>query len=903
MTHSFPLPGEWPCHRANGSLDAHSPLSGKITVPRISWQHFAGSIETSVIVQPGSSGNLHGVDSLAVPLPKIGDALTRAQESTLYVADAAWGLSPRQVALEDRLQPLNRTVTTTYAHVLPDEPGLQKLEFESAFNKPTLGGKWAVCVGRCFAWWGGAWVQVWETEQIHGLFHPLPLVGDFDADGELEVAILPWYELQVRNARTGELKDQCRFTTGRSYGFFGIYDLDGDGKIEFVIQSDFAKHVDVLGYRNGHLAVLWQRPIELDISNPRKVLRVGPEPVADVDGDGKLEVLVNLYNDSGDDRWHITIHDGITGAIKAELVDEHLDGVADVNGDGVAELLTTRTEGGGVPAYGPIAVRTVKNSVTRTLWEAADMGWQNWYPPLPDHVNSTATLATRTVLRRSVHGSAAVVLRNRAEYSSRETTLTVAAWDGDGFRAQFAVSGPQVEALALGEDGRMLAHCTTRPGDAARVRLSVLSPDVGSGDIRPLASTRQGIEPATVAVVHEPSQSEPLLVVQGSGEELVAVRAPSYGSQTQELWRRPGRGQATSWTGGRVGPVSADLRGDGRRQLLFAATAPSGCARLVAAELDGTELWHHDFTSIPGAPQVWNTGGIVLWQTGHFTDRRRQDVLVTVRRSMMHSEETVLLSGRDGNEMWRRERQISNHAENGDVYSRGVGGTPFAIADFDDDGLEDVASLYPSIFYILRGRTGEDVLAIEARWPQVPIDLIYFGQPVAGEWLGDGKPSVFFASSSGSMTGVLGPDGGLMWYDALQTGPKSWPAFGDFDGDGRPEMIGMGYWDPEGKDNANIRCYDTASGQIDWRLAMPVGGHPTGSASADLDGDGRDEALFSVDRTLYCLGTAPDGGAGQLRWQVQFTERIGPPSIADVHGSGQAAVLVAAADGNVYCIE
>jgi len=33
-----------------------------------------------------------------------------------------------------------------------------------------------------------------------------------------------------------------------------------------------------------------------------------------------------------------------------------------------------------------------------------------------------------------------------------------------------------------------------------------------------------------------------------------------------------------------------------------------------------------------------------------------------------------------------------------------LGGQPFAIADFDGDGLEDAASFYPSLFYICTGR-------------------------------------------------------------------------------------------------------------------------------------------------------------------------------------------------------
>jgi len=159
------------------------------------------------------------------------------------------------------------------------------------------------------------------------------------------------------------------------------------------------------------------------------------------------------------------------------------------------------------------------------------------------------------------------------------------------------------------------------------------------------------------------------------------------------------------------GPVVADLAGNGRRQLLTATASPSGSARFLASDLTGRELWHHDFERVPGTPPVWNMGGIILWQAGHFTDRRRQDVLVTIRRSMMHSEETLLLSGRDGHELWRRNRQISQ---------RGVGGTPFALADFDGDGLEDAVSLNPSILYILKGANGRDILAKDATWDSVP---------------------------------------------------------------------------------------------------------------------------------------------------------------------------------------
>jgi hypothetical protein len=67
-----------------------------------------------------------------------------------------------------------RSATTTYADVLPEEPGLEKIEFESGFAKPTVNGQWQKCAGRCFARREGNWVQVWETQPIDMLFQPLP---------------------------------------------------------------------------------------------------------------------------------------------------------------------------------------------------------------------------------------------------------------------------------------------------------------------------------------------------------------------------------------------------------------------------------------------------------------------------------------------------------------------------------------------------------------------------------------------------------------------------------------------------------------------------------------------------------------------------------------------------------
>ena len=857
---AFPAPEEWPACRRDGSLQAHSPARGNIVSPRIVWRQFVGALESRIVLEPAP-----GQCGFVLPSAEVEPGpVPGGPEEEQFL--------PKSEVAENDLH----SATTIYAHVLPGEPGLQKLEFESGFAKPTVNGQWQKCVGRCFARRDGKWVQVWETQPIDLLFQPLPLVGDFDGDGSPEIAILPFHELLLLDARTGAIKDRCRFTDTRSYGFFGAYDFAHDGRTEFLVQADFSKHVDVLGFRDGKLTLLWQRNVEPDISNPEKVLRVGPNPVADVDGDGQDEVLTTIFNERGDHRWWITVHEGLTGRVKAELPDEHLAGLLDLDGRGVSQLLTVRATSAGVPKLGTIRVRSLEGNRFTTLWQKEQAAWETWEPPLPANVQSTATFGSTTVMSRRGPQGVTVVLREAEDRQTEVVTLSTARWDGRGFQRAMSVAGRGLQAVGLDRSNRLLVRVDYPPGEAASLQVVGAKATV-------LAARRVGGAPGPAAVAWPDGAKEPTIILQGHGEEVVAFHPPRGEGQPVALTRLAGRGQSTSWPE-TLGPVVADLAGDGRRVLVLASASPDGFARLQALDLSGRALWRHDFPNIPGTAPVWNTGGIILWQTGHFTDRRREDVLVTIRRSMMHSEETALLSGRDGRELWHRARQISQ---------RGVGGTPFALADYDGDGLEDLASLHPSILYLLKGSTGADLLAKDATWKEVPAQPVYWGQPIAGDFLGTGRPALFFGGRS--MTGLVRTDGSLVWWDALDQGPQDWPAFGNFTGQSRLEAMAAGY--PDG-----IRCYDAATGRVLWRLPMPAPGTVLGSASADLNGDGRDEAVFVIGQQLVCLGAGRTPAEGALLWRIPLPVQTGPPSLA-VLGPGEGlSILLVGMDGFVYAV-
>ena len=218
---------DWPCNRQNGALDGHSPGKGTITSPKIQWSYFAGQRETVFVAERDKD---NGQLALS-PAPQD----TNASEEN----DPRWGRSGPEGVIAGKSQSSASSSTVVYADIFPDTPGLEKVEFESGFNLPTVNGQWQKAHARCSKWDGTAWQQAWETEPFNLLFLAMPLAGDFDGDGALEIAFLPWNDLILLDAATGKVKYRYRFTEGRSYGFFGAYDLDGDGNTTEPVPQDY----------------------------------------------------------------------------------------------------------------------------------------------------------------------------------------------------------------------------------------------------------------------------------------------------------------------------------------------------------------------------------------------------------------------------------------------------------------------------------------------------------------------------------------------------------------------------------------------------------------------------------------------------------------------------------------
>jgi len=859
---------DWPVWRHDPALTGRSRLKGGFTkAPVVSWRYPLTGMCGLLVIDGGKPG-------------KRTTAQCRGPIGKDYIAKSGskWGMKPFVYKLRDgKTLELTEAAGRRVGRIHPDLPEPQDITYQGKHDKKR---------GRLRAWDtpDGKPRQVWATSGGKAAWERWNLCfGDIDGDGTEDIVVAGHGGVMVYDARTGKLKCECVYGH-RSRGFIGVADIDNDGADEFLDVGLFQIAVEVCDYREGKLQVLWGDKIELNIRAHPRMINTPFDALVDIDGDGKYEVVYNIYNDKGDDQWHLVIRDALTGKVRWDIARVFLNDSVDLDGDGVRELVGIHTQGRFCQGFGRAFIAHLAPGGLKTLWEHPAARWP--LRPVLKMPRDRSTFRSAggavQVCCGDFDGRRGLVFSVQPGGVGTPETFGVVGRDGNGkFRTGWSVEAPaatltQVRAIADvdgdGTDEVLLEWRSNGHGgavanaDGARVEIASFQP-LMPRPTQPIAADMHGRGKLTVLAV-------------SAVDEVVAI-APPAGLQDKprELWRRPGRGHGP-WLDTANCLSAADLTGDGKCEVVVAAQAPSGKARVTAVDGEGKIVWHVDYDDIHGQRYIFRMGGLTHLWVARLTDPRRCDVYVSVMRSIMHSDIAYALRGTDGRRLWKQ-TQAGN---------TGYGGSGLAFADSDGDGLDEIFCGYPDCYWRADGRTGK-VIRFTNPGKVFP-NWAAYAVPIVADVNGDGTLDVFHPSQY--VWGLLTLDGKKVWN--LPGGdvprPGVLPGSGDVRGDGK---LAIGAPFPNG-----FRCYQAATGQHLWTVKLPPGPY-TGAVSADLDGDGRDEFLFVAGKRLVAVEGADD--AGRILWQVELTGRPGGPCFADLDGDGLGEIVVICEDGDVCCLD
>ena len=364
---------------------------------------------------------------------------------------------------------------------------------------------------------GGAPVERWRYDFHAYTCFPTLLRTDLDDDGVEELCIQTHSRMWFLDIFTGQVKHFVDWDVApanvRSYGLVRFVDLDGDGREDFLCIANFAQHHEVLLNRNGRMELAWTHGWPESVTTG-KVATTWPEPpVADIDGDGRYEIIVSMFNSEDEEAWLIRAYDALTGELRFQKPGMIAMAVADVDGDGKNEIFAAASTDPTRTGIDGAAVLKVSGGELREIWQqdgavpiqSGDSGFVFGYqdqqqilewdtnrlrpmpytppaaPPGPDFSPLPAVAGTPPVPLLAVDvdqdGRNEIILYHRGEALilglQEDGTLAekgrypssglpaFADLDGDGFTeiitgAVSATELPRLEAFTPGRDGRRL---------------------------------------------------------------------------------------------------------------------------------------------------------------------------------------------------------------------------------------------------------------------------------------------------------------------------------------------------------------------------------------------------------------------------------------------------------------
>lgn len=863
---------EWPMFRADQVQSCRARGSGGMTSPRVAWKFDLRGWKLRL----GVAGDPNLTEPRRRELRLAGDAsapLSSAQES-------AWGLTPPLVDLagDGRL-----VAAPAYAaRFVPEIPGYQVPATVMTDAER----------GRCvlYAYDDGQQREVWRSEEFRVYQGPHPVVVDANGDGTLDVVACPHYQIVVMDGKSGKVIQQLRWHEGRNYGHFIAKDIDGDGATEFLVLADFYTHMDMIDNDGANLKLLWRKEIELHIENKQKILRPRWDSLQDLDGAGRFEVVTNLYNDTGDNQWHVMVYDALTGHTVCDLPGMFMSGLEDVDGDGRVELFCCATTGLFEPTSAPLSIialapaEEVAEGVHAlqpvTRYARPTGAWVVAPRRYPLYINSLVAHGEDNIVTALVgQGATAVYVTEPAELGAGPTLrrLVLRPDEGTGITPYRGHEEWALTAPADCRTVRVISHQQRPGGTAALVELESLSPEgllvtTSRCRVRPVTWRRSNPVLSSwgnLIAADLDGSGQVTVVSVAAASQVVAVTPPRTPDQAPRLrWRYTGAPTL----------AAADLLGEGRKQVALLSWQRSGEGAAVVLQGDGKVLWSRPMAGFPGPLEPWNYGTLTVLAAGRLSGAEHDDLIVFARRSTMHSDEGFALHGPDGTLLWQRDTAFDGHV------TWEFGGTPVALTDTNGDGSDDIISLYPVNLTVVSGKDGTQLVGRSGAT----------GEIFPGVWEAYGLPTVWDLDGDGQRELVWNSPYGLGISDLEGNGRWCLPPANGF-----PIAAGDGTYQLVSPKEGVLRWIEPLQGQVVHTLPLPS--QATSVAVADMDGDGIEEAVLACGQQLVAAHVKD--GQPAIVWSLETPSPVTEFILADTDGDGQVEAVVLGHDGWLYGVD
>ena len=688
----------------------------------------------------------------------------------------------------------------------------------------------------------------WDVEpEEYAIEYPATLIGDLTGAGRLHAVVDSWCHVWNVDLNTGKLVSHTTWDPGganqRHYGWNQLIDVDGDGRLDFVNLA-LTKHVDVLRCdEDGKLSLAWTHGWPDPVTTEARSLVCPADPIADVDGDGRKELVVGLFDGLADNRWHLFAYDGATGELKAEAFDLVPLASAPILGDAGGEAM--------------LCARSTTNA------RESGEGYEVWRIRAGKWEQLWASPATPFLLT-PVPSDERLAVGFNGLNARRAVTADV---DGDGRLEFFTGHQDMLQAWGLDEAGNIAPKDGQPPAPAPGPTLPPLPPLQGRMATYLLAADVRGCGRNHLLLYDNTNVTELILA---GGSLRPASTFPSL-----EV------------------PIVCQLLGDERPFILLAGREADQNLFIEARHLqpEATDmaaiLWHFTLPDSQGCGQYMQA---IYFTVGHFTGGEHFDVFTY---STKPGARAYLLDGRTGQPLWER-RDIPDIER----HFQAMGGRT-AVWDYDNDGEEDLLFCCPDYYCVADGRTGElhvgpiFLPTITGRWAA-------YSSPAVLTSVGE-QPIIYLGGAYESRTSIQLDGRKGLWSEFLST--DQWrlaaSSYHHFSEGLLPPGDGRGWRVVQTQVDGRLICFEAETGGHAWEISLATA--PSGIVTGDVDGDGRDEFLFGgQDGNLYVYRDA--GDQPEEVWRQGFDGPVGTPLLADVNGDGKSEIIISVGDGNIFVL-